>query len=60
MVKLWACGAGLGSNLVLATMILEIGYLRLPSDDMTEIKVKRKKIINPTFMLLVNIQRENE
>ena len=44
VVKLLACGAtGRGSIPRLATWISEIGYLLLPSRDMAEIPLKRRK-----------------
>ena len=47
MVKHLACGAeDRGSSPGLATMISEIGYLPLPSRDMTEITLKRRKTLN--------------
>ena len=55
VVKRLACGAeARGSSPGLATMISEIGYLLLPGRDMTEITLKRRKILNqpnPTNML---------
>ena len=50
VVKLLACGAiGPGSISGLATWISEIGYLLLPSRDMAEIPIKRRKSsIQPT------------
>ena len=47
LVKHLVCGPGdRGSSPFLATMISEIGYLPLPSRDMTEITLKRRKILN--------------
>ena len=50
VVELLACGArGPGSIPRLATWILEIGYLPLPSRDMAEIPLtRRKSAVQPT------------
>ena len=57
VVKLLACRArGPGSIPRLAIWISEIGYLLLPSRDMTEIPLKRRKsLIQPTNQSLSNV-----
>ena len=37
-----------GSNLGLATLILEIGYLQLRNQDMTKILLKQRKVLKST------------
>ena len=63
VVKLLACGAeGRGSIPGLAATISEIGYLLLPSRDMAERSLKRRKSSkqpNPTIMSLNLGKRTN-